>query len=119
MLMLLINTYTPCVDYSPYQSNVLSDVIMCLITSCVVSDVTYYVRIQVRPKSSFVLLYFFLEKPSSFLLMENISSYFIIILFAIRQLRVIILLGVFIRVSVHENRFVLQFINTPTPNHWC
>ena len=31
MLMLLIHTYyTPCVDYSPYQANVFSNVVMCL-----------------------------------------------------------------------------------------
>ncbi len=44
MLMLLIHKYTPCVDYSPYQSNVFSNVIMSLTTSCV-SDPTLYVRI--------------------------------------------------------------------------
>ena len=32
MLMLLIHTYTPCVDYSPCQANVFSTVIiMCLV----------------------------------------------------------------------------------------
>ena len=28
MLTLLIHTYTPCVDYSPYQSNVFSNVVI-------------------------------------------------------------------------------------------
>ena len=57
------NTYTPGVDYSPYQSNVFSNVILCLITSCV-SDATLYVRIQSSTKT-FVrsTLLIFLEKP--------------------------------------------------------
>ena len=38
-------TSTPCVDYSPYQANMFSNVIMCLTTSCV-SDATLYVGIQ-------------------------------------------------------------------------
>ena len=45
MLTRLIHTYPPCVDYSPCQSNVLSNVIMCLTTSSCVSDATLYVRI--------------------------------------------------------------------------
>ena len=50
MLMLLTHTYTPCVDYFPYQSNVFSNVIMCLTTSCV-SDATLCVRIQSSTKT--------------------------------------------------------------------
>ena len=63
MLMLLIHTYTPCVDYSPYQANVFSDVIMCFTTSCV-SDATLHVRIQSSTKT-FVrsTLLLSLEKP--------------------------------------------------------
>ena len=41
MLMILIHTYTPCVEYSPCQANVPSNVVMCLTTSCV-SDATLY-----------------------------------------------------------------------------
>ena len=72
MLMLLIHTYTPCVDYSPYQSHVFSNVIMCLTTSCV-SDATLYVSIQSSTKifvRSTLLL--FLENLYSFLLMEKL-----------------------------------------------
>ena len=69
--MLLIHTYTPCcVDYSPYQANVFSNVITCLTTSCV-SDATLYVKILSSTKT-FVrsTLLLFLEKPRSFVLME-------------------------------------------------
>ena len=72
MLMLLIHTYTPCVDCSPYQANVFSDVIMCLITSCV-SDAMLYVRIQSSTKT-FVLLYFSSSKnPSLSCSWKNLS----------------------------------------------
>ena len=38
MLMLLIHACTPCVDYSPYQSNVFSNVIMFIIRLVLVRE---------------------------------------------------------------------------------
>ena len=75
MLILLIHTYIYTLRRLLsvlYPSNVFSNVIMCLITSCV-SDATLYARIQ-SSTQTFVrsTLLLFLEKPQSFLLMERL-----------------------------------------------
>ena len=90
-----------------YQSNVSSNVIMCLTTSCV-SYATLYARIQ-SSIQTFVrsTLLLFLEKPQSFVLVEILilpkrnSTWYLS------------------EYQCLKTDFVLQCIDTPTPNHWC
>ena len=94
-----IHTYTPCVEYSPYQSNMFSNVIMCLTTSCVSDAATFFVRIQSSTKT-FVrsaLLRSLLRKT---LVLPAHHGKLIL-----STQSWPILLSIFIRISVLQNRF--------------